>query len=323
MRSLFRMSMPIIFHWRRWPSHLIKQANLTRATAHAGAVTLIQRFGSALNLNIHLQMLVLDGVFVIGSDPDVEPIFHRVPAPTAAQLQRLLERISRRIGRHLERRGWLQRDADNGYLQLDGLETVCIDTLRGHSITYRIAVGRHQGKKAFTLRTLPAAESRTDEHLAQANGFSLHAGVWAGANDRAKRERICRYITRPAVSNEHITLTECGHVRYTLKTPYRDGTTHVYFNPLDFLARLAALVPKPRVHLTRFHGAISIDVGAEQQAESTSDVKRAGQATRSSTADRRRVASGHDLGTATEASVSDRYHPLRTVWRPGEDHREY
>ena len=43
-------------------------------------------------------------------------------------------------------------------------------------------------------------------------------------------------------------------MRYTLKTPYRDGTTHVIFEPLDFIARLAALVPKPRVNPTRFHG---------------------------------------------------------------------
>ena len=64
-------------------------------------------------------------------------------------------------------------------------------------------------------------------------------------------------IARPAVSNERIELTECGHVGYTLKTPYRDGTTHVYFNPLDFIARLAALVPKPRVNLTRFHGVFA------------------------------------------------------------------
>jgi hypothetical protein len=46
-------------------------------------------------------------------------------------------------------------------------------------------------------------------------------------------------------------------VRYTLKTPYRDGTTHVYFNPLDFIARLAALVAKPRVNLTRYHGVFA------------------------------------------------------------------
>ncbi len=51
-----------------------------------------------------------------------------------------------------------------------------------------------------------------------------------------------------------LSLTRNGNVRYRLKTPYRDGTTHVIFEPLDFIARLAALVPKPRGNLTRFHG---------------------------------------------------------------------
>jgi hypothetical protein len=46
-------------------------------------------------------------------------------------------------------------------------------------------------------------------------------------------------------------------VVYTLKTPYRDGTTQVAFDPVDFIARLAALVPKPRVNLTRFHGVLA------------------------------------------------------------------
>jgi hypothetical protein len=65
-------------------------------------------------------------------------------------------------------------------------------------------------------------------------------------------ERLCRYITRPALAEGRLSLTPQGRVRYTLKTPYRDGTTHVIFAPLDFIARLAALVPKPRVHLTRY-----------------------------------------------------------------------
>lgn len=46
-------------------------------------------------------------------------------------------------------------------------------------------------------------------------------------------------------------------MRYRLKTPYRDGSTHVIFEPLDFIARLAALVPKPRANLTRFHGVFA------------------------------------------------------------------
>ena len=44
---------------------------------------------------------------------------------------------------------------------------------------------------------------------------------------------------------------------YELKTPYKNGTTHVLFEPLDFIARLVALVPKPRFHLTRFHGVFA------------------------------------------------------------------
>ena len=79
----------------------------------------------------------------------------------------------------------------------------------------------------------------------------------AGAQQRKKLERICRYVARPAVSEQRLALTRDGRVRYELKTHYRDGTTHVIFEPLDFMARLAALVPKPRVNLTRFHGVFA------------------------------------------------------------------
>jgi len=64
----------------------------------------------------------------------------------------------------------------------------------------------------------------------------------------------CRYVARPAVSEQRLALTKDGRVRYELKTPYSNGTTHVIFEPLDFIARLAALFPKPRVNMTRFHG---------------------------------------------------------------------
>ena len=52
-------------------------------------------------------------------------------------------------------------------------------------------------------------------------------------------------------------MTRNGRVRYELKTPWRNGTTHVIFEPLDFISRLVALVPRPRVNLTRFHGVFA------------------------------------------------------------------
>jgi hypothetical protein len=73
----------------------------------------------------------------------------------------------------------------------------------------------------------------------------------------AELERLCRYVSRPPVASERLALTASGQVRYTLKTPYRDGTTHIVLEPLDLMARLAALVPKPRMHLTRYHGVFA------------------------------------------------------------------
>jgi len=173
----------------------------------------------------------------------------------------------------------LVRDAGSSYLTADGVDAdpeSPMNHLLGSSITYRIAVGPQQGRKVFTLQTLP--DCRPDnplvETVGKVAGFSLHAGVATRANERDKLERLCRYIARPAVSTRRLSLTRHGKVRYELKTPYNDGTTHVLFEPLDFMyrmygmpraqgcagaaiAKLVALVPKPRVHLTRFHGVFA------------------------------------------------------------------
>jgi hypothetical protein len=54
-----------------------------------------------------------------------------------------------------------------------------------------------------------------------------------------------------------LSRTPGGQIVLQLKTPYRDGTTHVVMAPLEFLQRLAALVPRPRLHLIRFHGVLA------------------------------------------------------------------
>lgn len=57
--------------YRTIASHLLRKARLTRAAGVTGAVTLIQRFGSALNLNIHFHMLFLDGAYFADTHPPV------------------------------------------------------------------------------------------------------------------------------------------------------------------------------------------------------------------------------------------------------------
>ena len=129
----------------------------------------------------------------------------------------------------------------------------------GASITYRLAFGPNAGRKALTLQTVPVRteQIKGDDLVTKQAGFSLHAGIACKSHQRKKLERLCRYITRPAIAERRLSLANNGNVVIALKTAYDDGTTHVVLSPMEFMGRLAALVPRPRVNLTRFHGVFS------------------------------------------------------------------
>jgi ribosomal protein S27E len=233
---------------------LIKQAGVRRSEAHTGAVTLIQRFGSAANLNIHLHCLVLDGIYVISEG---EAVFQEARAPTRAELQGLLAKMITRCLRLLTRQGHLVEEQGMTYLADIGPDNP-LTPLQAASCTYRIAFGPRAGQKVLSLQSIVRrGEDATPALCADLHGFSLHAAVRCGADQRKELERLCRYLTRPAIANERLTLNRAGQVVLTLKTAYRNGTTHIVLSPLELMQRLAALVPRPRLHLIRFHGVLA------------------------------------------------------------------
>jgi len=128
----------------------------------------------------------------------------------------------------------------------------------------RVAPWRKSYADPFSHRHRPARRAQGGDaarhadalqrDAGQVGGFSLHAGVAAQAHERDKLERLCRYIARPAIASMRLSISPQGRVRYELKTPWKNGTTHVEFEPIDCIAKLAALVAPPRAHLTRFHG---------------------------------------------------------------------
>jgi hypothetical protein len=132
--------------YRAISGHLIRKAGLRRATAATGAVTLIQRFGSALNANVHFHMLIPDGVY--RRDGEGRAQFVPVCAPNPEELRVLVQTIAERLGRSLERSGLITRDIENTYLAFDPAEEAPIHGLLGHSITYRIATGPREGQMA-------------------------------------------------------------------------------------------------------------------------------------------------------------------------------
>lgn len=245
--------------YRTIATYLIKKTGYKKNTARTGAVTFIQRFGSALNLNIHFHMLFLDGVFINAKGESAAQRFIPVFNHRSGDMVKLTHKVSSRIARYLERTGLIESDAENSYLAEGVLTSNEMNEHQGFSVNYRIAVGSQKGKKVFALQTLPPGfeDGEGKELLGKMAGFSLHAGVAAYAGDRDKLERLCRYVARPSVSVHRLSLTSEGHIRYELKTPYHNGTTHMIFDPLDFISKLASLIPAPRVNLTRFHGVFA------------------------------------------------------------------
>jgi hypothetical protein len=148
------------------------------------------------------------------------------------------------------------RCGDCGHDDGDSDEARVLRPLQAAACTYRIAFGPRAGQKVLTLQgAMPRDGDFKQTLCADNNGFSLHAAVRCAAEDRQALEQLCRYITRPALANERVQTNAAGQVVLKLKTPWRDGTTHLVMSPLEFMQRLAALVPRPRLHLIRLVSA--------------------------------------------------------------------
>ena len=222
---------------------LIKRIGLTvKSGAQSGAVTLIQHFGSALNAHLHFHMLYVDGVF------DRHGRFYRLREPSTGDLDAITHTIAQRVSRYLEKAGYLVRDVESAYLDLQADQDNAMANIIGASIAYRLAFGPNAGRRALTLQTIPAVTEDQFSQVSKQAGFSLHAGVSCKAGQRKKLERMCRYITRPPISEHRLSIAGNDNVVYALKSPYSDGTTHVVLNPMEFIGRLASLVPRPRVN---------------------------------------------------------------------------
>jgi hypothetical protein len=133
----------------------------------------------------------------------------------------------------------------------------------GASITGRIATGPNAGQRAKTSGVFQPQDNSEERfegngsRCALVSGFSVHAGVSIRAHDRRGLERLCKYVTRPPLAVDRLAELPDGLLSYQLKTPWKNGTTHVIFDPLEFRARLAALVPVPRANLIHYYGVLA------------------------------------------------------------------
>lgn len=95
----------------------------------------------------------------------------------------------------------------------DGEEARTPRPLQAAAVTYRIDFGPRAVQKVLTLRgAMPREDTAPQPLCADIDGFSLHAAVRVEEHDRKRLEQLCRYITRPALSDERVQLNDAGQL---------------------------------------------------------------------------------------------------------------
>lgn len=219
----------------------------------SGAVTLLQRFGGSLNANLHFHILILEGGYIKGENGEVE--FKYMDPPKDEEIKALVQTIAKRVVRALKKLGHFESESEAVADETeDGLAE-----LQSASVKNRVALGKRRGELIRRIGALGVSDppELTGPLCASVAQFSLHANVYCAPNQRDKLEKLCRYVARPAVAESRLKLKNNGDILLKLKKPYSDGTSHLVFSPMEFLEKLAALVPPPRAHLTRFHGVLA------------------------------------------------------------------
>jgi hypothetical protein len=236
-----------------------RRAAARGVVGRGGAITAIQRCGSALNTNIHFHTLVAEGVFVEDESGDCRFEAAERP-PTDVEVGGLLAAVRRRIVRLVRRHG-IELDGESGVDDMDelALESPVMAHIRGATVVGVVATGPRAGRRVLRLGANPGAPVVTTNGPRQARlgRFDLHANTAVPARARGRLERLCRYILRPPLALGALGLTADGKVLLRLRRRWRDGTQAIRFEPSELMERLAAMVPRPRTNLLIYHGAFA------------------------------------------------------------------
>ena len=162
---------------------------------------MIQRGDSALRLNVRFHVLVLDGVYVRETESGAL-VFQALSAPTEQELAEVAKRTALRVKKVLARHGRSldgtseREDAEPSGEQLS-LSALCAAAASGQGL-----FGERAGKPL--LRVVDPKRARSSERVGESQGINVHAEVVVPARDRARLERLCRYVCRPPIAQNRL-----------------------------------------------------------------------------------------------------------------------
>ena len=218
---------------------------------------------SSLNLNPHCHLLAFDGVYAT-TDNNPDPSWKNTDTINDKDIEQLITNIARRVLRHLKKLGLV---SDEGEIVENPALDKNLDQSPAHSeatrasIAGKIAFGPNTGKYVTRIGSGFGYEEETPlakgKLCFSVNGFSLHANTQINALARDKLFKLIEYMARGAISNERVEIQDNGNIRLKLKSPWRDGTSHLLFTPQEFLEKLSAIIPKRKYHLVTWHGILA------------------------------------------------------------------
>jgi hypothetical protein len=129
----------------------------------------------------------------------------------------------------------------------------------GASVKNMIAFGERAGKpvRRIKLQIENGPAKIRGDLVAELAWFNLKADKVIKANQRHKLSRLVRYITRPPLAHERLSLGSDETIRYRMKRVWTDGTAEIQFSAIELLEKLAAAVPPPNGHLIRYFGVLA------------------------------------------------------------------
>ncbi len=249
MSSLLNIYMRAIHRFYKESVRRTLGQDFKQAKVQSGSITVIQRFGSACNLNVHFHSLLLDGAYV--THPDGRFEFIEIFNICTKEVQTVLKKIQARMVRHLQKRGLLARSEADGGGDQSVDESTLMTQVQGASVLYKISQGKNAGKKIRKVGSFgaPGEEAFPAAHLsALLGGFSLHASVFIANEHRDRLQQLCKYLLRPPIAENRLKKINSGEILFEMKTTWGDGTRAILFSPKELIEKLVAIIPQPRIH---------------------------------------------------------------------------
>jgi hypothetical protein len=185
-----------------------------------GAVTFVQRSDSALRLAPHAHTLALDGVYVKDAGALV---FHALPPPSVADVYDVALRTHARLAKVLAAHGRsLDAPAEAALDEDEAVLASCYAASAADVELLGARAGQRTTKLVRALREVPAVTAA--RACADVHGVNVHAEVALDGRDRARLERLVRYVTRPPLATDRLEEHPGGRVRYGFKKAWKDGT---------------------------------------------------------------------------------------------------